>query len=216
MRSKMIALTDEQLRLHLQSMLDQAYVRDKFRGLSIETLIETATLSVLPHLITSAAQINNNGQIRRRAIETVHMLDSSNSSQSPVNVMISSLLHGTYVDPHRHGGPTTLAKNEYFFRLKGEIAIVFHHENGDIDSVTLLSEHSQNFVHIEPGKWHSVICLSADAGMLEFKDGPYQPATDKEFSPFAPFESYDLNGLLDPECLNHLTKIQHEILKITR
>ena len=41
---------------------------------------------------------------------------------------------------------------------------------------------------IRPGVWHTIFALVPDTVIFEVKPGPYSPAGDKDFAPWAPQE----------------------------
>jgi cupin fold WbuC family metalloprotein len=41
---------------------------------------------------------------------------------------------------------------------------------------------------IRPGVWHTIFALVPDTVVFEVKPGPYSPANDKDFAPWAPAE----------------------------
>lgn len=43
-------------------------------------------------------------------------------------------------------------------------------------------------IDVPPGVWHTVAAITAHAVCFEVKPGPWEPATDKEFAPWAPRE----------------------------
>ena len=44
-------------------------------------------------------------------------------------------------------------------------------------------------VEIPPQAWHTLLALEPGTVLFEVKEGPYDPATDKRFAPWAPPES---------------------------
>ncbi|MBM3436837.1 MAG: cupin fold metalloprotein, WbuC family, partial [Bacteroidetes bacterium] len=53
-------------------------------------------------------------------------------------------------------------------------------------------------------KYHTIICLEPDSVIYELKDGPYDPADDKNFAPWAPKEG-------EPGCEEYMTKILYSL-----
>jgi cupin fold WbuC family metalloprotein len=43
-------------------------------------------------------------------------------------------------------------------------------------------------IDLEPGLWHTLTAVTPHAVCYEVKPGPWDPATDKEFAPWAPLE----------------------------
>jgi cupin fold WbuC family metalloprotein len=110
------------------------------------------------------------------------------SLEDPVHRFLNVMVKGTYVAPHRH---TTPPKPETFVVLEGEVAVVEFLEGGAIDAITRLgpATHPRNHgIDLAPGVWHTLVVLSPVAVIFEVKPGPYSPATDKDFAPWAPRE----------------------------
>lgn len=114
---------------------------------------------------------------------------------------LNVMLRGTYIQPHRHIDPP---KSESFLALEGEIAFFTFDDSGRIAATRILGREAIG-VDIEPGVWHTLAVLSPHAVCYEVKPGPYSPATDKDFAPWAPREggpgaSAYLNSLLSLVC----------------
>ena len=125
---------------------------------------------------------------------------------------LNVFVKGTYVAPHRHKAPP---KAESFIILEGCLAIFLFKENGRLDETVVLGagpipEDAARYlagaplargIDLAPGVWHSLTSLSPYAVTYEVKPGPWDPATDKEFAPWAPAEGHPaaaeyLNNLL--------------------
>jgi cupin fold WbuC family metalloprotein len=113
----------------------------------------------------------------------------------PVHRFLNVMHRGTYVTPHRHLSP---AKTETFLVLRGRMAVVLFGDDGAVSSIHRLGDASQSAlpccIDLDAGLWHSVVCLEGPAICFEVKPGPWSPATDKDFAPFAPRE-----GVASPE-----------------
>jgi cupin fold WbuC family metalloprotein len=94
------------------------------------------------------------------------------------------LLRGTYIAPHRHVDPP---KSETFLVLEGRAAFFLFDDQGEIIASEELGGERLG-VDIAPGLWHSLAVLTDHAVCFEVKPGPWAPATDKEFAPWAPRE----------------------------
>jgi cupin fold WbuC family metalloprotein len=96
---------------------------------------------------------------------------------------------GTYITPHRHLDPP---KSETFVVLRGEIAFFVFDDAGEVARCEVLAEpgrrHRACGIDLAPGVWHSLAVLSEHAICFEVKPGPYSPARDKDFAPWAPRE----------------------------
>jgi cupin fold WbuC family metalloprotein len=101
------------------------------------------------------------------------------------NRFLNVMVKGTYITPHRH---TTPPKCESFVVLRGQILFVTFDDAGGLQTVTRLSSDDNYGIDIAPGIWHSIIVESDTAICFEVKPGPYAPASDKDFAPWAPRE----------------------------
>lgn len=101
------------------------------------------------------------------------------------NRFLNVMVKGTYVTPHRH---TTPPKSESFVVLRGKLLFITFDDQGGLQTVTRLSGQHDYGIDISPGIWHSIIVESETAICFEVKPGPYAPANDKDFAPWAPRE----------------------------
>ncbi len=100
--------------------------------------------------------------------------------------MLNAMEPSTYVQPHKHENPD---KREAFIILKGRILVTQFDNAGHITDHIILDKTQGNYgVEIEPGVYHSLISLEKGSVVYEVKDGPYNPADDKNFAPWAPEE----------------------------
>ena len=101
---------------------------------------------------------------------------------------LNVFLENTYVAPHRHLRPP---KAESFLVLEGCIALFCLEDDGTVRSRHLLG-HGPGAeawgIDLEPGVWHTLTAVTPYAVCYEVKPGPWDPATDKEFAPWAPRE----------------------------
>jgi cupin fold WbuC family metalloprotein len=112
--------------------------------------------------------------------------------------MLHAMEPDTYVQPHKHENPD---KREAFIILKGTVAAVQFDEKGNVQDYIIMNHGSGNFgVDIQPGTWHTLICLEPESVVYEVKDGPYNPSDDKQFAGWAPEEG-------DPDALFFNKKI---------
>ncbi len=133
---------------------------------------------------------------RRRVNWNLHA-----TPEEPVHRFLNVMLRGTYVTPHRHVTPP---KPESFVVLEGEVALFQFGEGGEVEVLTLLGPAGSPRVYgidLAPGVWHSLVVLSPVAVIFEVKPGPYVPATDKDFAPWAPREG-------DPGALEYLASLE--------
>lgn len=102
---------------------------------------------------------------------------------------LNVLTYGTYVQPHKHENPP---KPESFLVLKGELGFFIFDDGGNIVNKYRLSEKGPIYgIDIQPGLWHSIVCLTEVCVCFEGKSGPYNPSNDKEFAAWAPSEADD-------------------------
>jgi len=136
----------------------------------------------------------------RRAEESTRRRMNHNFHEGPgdnPHRFLNVFLHGTYVAPHRHISPP---KSETFLVLEGHLAVFCFDDRGAVTARYLLgpqapdpdavSQHPYCGIGLDlpPGIWHTVAAVSRRAVCFEVKPGPWDPATDKEFAPWAPRE----------------------------
>jgi len=111
--------------------------------------------------------------------------DAKSNPHRFLNVMC----RGTYVTPHRHLHPP---KSESFLILRGEVAFFLFDDGGQVTQAHVLrgldGTGGPYGIDVESGHWHMLAVLSEHAVCYEVKPGPWDPATDKEFAPWAPAE----------------------------
>jgi len=121
--------------------------------------------------------------LRRREIHTFHRDDDD-----PLQRMLNALEPGSYIRPHRHLDPP---KSESLILLHGALAYVSFDDDGRLseDGLLLLEiDRGMYGCDIRPGVWHTIFALVPDTVVFEVKSGPYRPANDKDFAPWAPPE----------------------------
>lgn len=104
------------------------------------------------------------------------------------NRFLNVMLEGTYVAPHRH---LTVPKPEMFLVLEGAVALFLFDDGGTVrDRVEAGAGAPDGRVGVDlaPGLWHTIAVVGPHAVICEIKPGPYDPATDKQFAPWAPRE----------------------------
>lgn len=119
------------------------------------------------------------GSARKRTNYNLHSGPQDNPHR-----FLNALLRGSYVAPHRHITPP---KAETFLVLEGKLAVFVFTDAGDIESVHVIGDKIRG-VDLPAGIWHTIAALSDYAVCLEIKPGPWDPAADKEFAPWAPVE----------------------------
>jgi cupin fold WbuC family metalloprotein len=158
-------------------------------GGTSRSAVEYVTRELIERLCTDASRAP-----RGRLNHNFHQL--SDGYQRLLNLVQP----GSYIRPHRHLAPP---KSESFVVLQGEIAFFAFDDDGRLrDARRLGPAHDTVAVDIEPGVWHCFAALCADTVVFEGKNGPYDPATDKQFPEWAPAEGERmaagyLQGLID-------------------
>jgi cupin fold WbuC family metalloprotein len=105
----------------------------------------------------------------------------------PFQRMLNAIEPQSYVRPHRHLDPD---KAEVFIALQGSALVVRYHDDGTpLEAVLLDAEGPVRGVEIPVGAWHSLLSLRSGTVLFEAKEGPYLPATDKDFASWAPPET---------------------------
>lgn len=130
--------------------------------------------------VTSALEYSRTSP-RKRVILPFHK-----HGADPLHRMLNAAQPGTYVRPHRHIAPP---KSEAFLVLQGALAMFVFEDDGAIRDCFRLAAGSDRFgVDLAPGMFHSFIALEPDTLIYEVKNGPYEPASDKDFASWAPLE----------------------------
>jgi len=118
---------------------------------------------------------------RGREIHVLHDGDAD-----PLQRMINAMQPGTYVCPHRHFDPP---KAEAVLVCSGSLAVLVFDDTGNIDwglSVHAAATGPVIGADLRVGVWHTMVVLEPDTAIFEVKAGPYSPANDKDFAPWAP------------------------------
>ena len=116
---------------------------------------------------------------------------------------LNILLRGSYVVPHRHVSPP---KSETFLVLEGYLAVFCFDDHGAVAGRYLLGPqppgpetpghlaYAGMGIDLPAGVWHTVAAVTGRAVCLEVKPGPWDPANDKKFAPWAPCEGAPETG----------------------
>ena len=110
---------------------------------------------------------------------------------------LNAWIRGTYAAPHRH---LEVPKPEAFVVLRGEVACFVFEDDGRVRERHVLGRGGLTGIDLMPGVWHTLAPVSAEAVCYELKPGPWDPATDKQFAPWAPREG-------DPEVPAYLASL---------
>ena len=104
------------------------------------------------------------------------------SEQDPVQRFLNVLQPGTYVRPHRHRRNGSGAGFECFLVLQGTVGLLLFNGDGAIQQQLHLSAAGPTHgIEVDEDQFHTLVALEADSVIFELKEGPYQPAQDKDF-----------------------------------
>lgn len=138
-------------------------------------LIDTPTLDALSADAASSA--------RRRRNLNIH-----EDLADPIQRLCNAVEPGTYVRPHHHAP----GRWELFTVLRGAVRLVLFNDDGEVTGIIALGEgQPASLVELPGDTWHSLVSLAAGTVFFEVKQGPYKPATDKDFATWAPAEGED-------------------------
>lgn len=99
-----------------------------------------------------------------------------------VQRFINALQPGTYVRPHWHRRAAGMNGFEFFLVLRGDLGMILFDHEGQITHMERISAHGPTTgIELAEGTCHTLVALAADTALLELKEGPYNPVTDKEF-----------------------------------
>lgn len=137
-------------------------------------IIDNATLSSLSQKAATSPRLRQGNNYHAKLTD-------------PLQRMLNAFEPGTYVRPHRH---IDQQKREVFIILKGRLLVMFFDDEGlETHRIELSSASGIHAVEIAPDEWHMATALEPGTVVYEIKDGPYDPATDKQFAPWAPEET---------------------------
>ena len=106
-----------------------------------------------------------------------------------VQRFLNVLQPGTYVRPHRHVRPGSVNGFEFFLVLQGSIGMVLLDDDGNVLRCEKLEARGEQYgIEIPEGIYHTLVVLEPNSVILELKEGPYQPAVDKDFLQRFPVE----------------------------
>ena len=122
---------------------------------------------------------------RKRVILPLHK-----TPEASLHRMLNAIQPSSYIRPHRHLHPP---KPETLLVLQGSILCLVFDLHGNVQESIILTAGSSEFgFDCEPGVYHTFVALCPDTVVFEAKPGPYEPATDKDFAPWAPAEDNDV------------------------
>ncbi|HEY9845760.1 MAG TPA: WbuC family cupin fold metalloprotein [Candidatus Caenarcaniphilales bacterium] len=99
-----------------------------------------------------------------------------------VQRFINVLQPGTYVRPHRHRRDSGVNGFEFFLALQGTLGLLILNDQGQvIQQQRVSADGPVRAVELAEGTYHTLVALAPNTAILELKEGPYEPSTDKEF-----------------------------------
>jgi cupin fold WbuC family metalloprotein len=123
-------------------------------------------------------EVAANSRRTSRLRQNYNFHDLSEKVQRFVNL----LQPGTYVRPHRHLRPDAVNGFEFFVVIQGELGIIILNEDRQIIHKERVSAAGPTrAIELPEGTIHTLVALAADTAILEFKEGPYHPSSDKDF-----------------------------------
>ena len=135
-------------------------------------------IQLLDHKLLDEVRLRARQNSRLRANHNFHASYDENPQR-----FLNALARGTYIRPHRHAA----SRPESLLVLSGELAYLLFHDDGSIAFTTILGRDALG-IDVPGGVWHTGVALTPEVLCYEVKPGPYVPATDKEFAPWAPEE----------------------------
>jgi cupin fold WbuC family metalloprotein len=116
------------------------------------------------------------GSPRRRLNHNFH------APTDRVQRFLNVLQPGTYIRPHRHRRERPGEGFECFLVLQGEVGLLLLDGGGRVvRRERIRAAGPVHGIELVEGVIHTLVALSADAVLMEIKQGPYQPAADKDF-----------------------------------
>lgn len=145
--------------------------------------LKLVTDALLDELAAKAA-----GSPRRRAHRELH----EGGGADPLQRFLVVARADSYFQPHRHD-----TRAELCTMLRGTVEFVTFDDEGRITARQRVGEGTGvTACEMPPRTWHTVIPRSDVCAFLEVKLGPYDPATAKQFAPWAPAEGAPANAAL--------------------
>jgi cupin fold WbuC family metalloprotein len=106
-----------------------------------------------------------------------------------VQRFLNVLQPGTYVRPHCHRRPDGVNGFEFFLVLQGDLGLLILNEQGEIiQTERVQAQGDLRGIELPANTYHTLVAIAPDTTILELKEGPYNPTTDKDFLPMFPQE----------------------------
>ena len=111
------------------------------------------------------------------------------AESDPVQRFLNVMQPGTYIRPHRHLRGRPGAGFECFVVLQGAIGLLLLDGEGQVQQLERLEAAGPlRGIQLGEGSFHTLVALAEDSVMLEIKEGPYEPTSDKDFLSTFPAE----------------------------
>lgn len=124
-----------------------------------------------------------------RALPRLRRNHNLHQESDPVQRFLNVMQPGTYVRPHRHRRARAGAGFECFVVLQGAIGLLLLDEAGAVVGRERLEAGGPlRGIELAEGLLHTLVALAPDSVLLEIKEGPYEPAADKDFLAAFPAE----------------------------
>ncbi len=109
---------------------------------------------------------------RKRSHYLIHQ-----SHKDKVQRLIIALVEGSYVEPHYHELDNQW---EMFIVLEGSVCVRTYGPSGERLMERLFGVgHEASIIEVSPQEIHSIECVSANALIIEVKEGPFNPELAK-------------------------------------
>lgn len=124
-----------------------------------------------------------------RALPRLRRNHNLHQESDPVQRFLNVMQPGTYVRPHRHLRARLGAGFECFVVLQGAIGLLLLDQAGAVVQRERLEAGGPlRGIQLAEGRFHTLVALTPDSVLLEIKEGPYEPAADKDFLASFPAE----------------------------
>ncbi len=117
-----------------------------------------------------------------RASDRLRQNYNFHAHDEKVQRFLNVLQPGTYVRPHRHLRSPDINGFEFFLVVQGAIGmLLFDAEGQIIHQEALKAQGPTQGLELAEGVFHTLVALTPDTVILELKEGPYLPSSDKNF-----------------------------------
>lgn len=143
----------------------------------------------LPRLQRLDAMLFDQVAAQARQSSRLRCNHNLHQESDPVQRFLNVLQPGTYVRPHRHRRLQPGAGFECFLVLQGALGLLVLDGRGAVLQMERLSATGPvRGIELEEDQYHTLVALQPDTVMFELKQGPYEPANDKDFLTSFPAE----------------------------